>query len=455
MRNIVLIVVDTLRPDRLGCYGYGRPTSPHLDRLAAEGVVFDAMWSASNYTAPAFTSLFTGLHPHEHGIFDFTAQTGGSALHDAVRAAGLQTGGVVTFRFFRNLLRHAWGELEAVTEGRSFDHAKDLPLAVTAGALEWLDRRPADQPFALFLHYDGPHMPYRLPDRFAEFFDSPEAAGVAPDLQAVLFPQHAERLEHQPGPSIHRLIEAVSWGRRRFTPEDLAWLRDKYDASVRYNDEAIGGFLAGLDERGLAEGTIVCVLSDHGEAFCEHGSLGHGGIHLYEEIVRTVGIVRDPGRPAVAGTRCGRPVSHVDVWPTLLRLAGVPWPAAGFSDLGEGADGGAELPVFCQGKAKAAVRRGSLKAILPRPNPGLAGLRRLRILAKMALRRELGVELYDLAADPGETRNLARDRSLAQPLRRLLEEHLATVRPAVAPGGGPDDAERRRIEQEMRDLGYM
>ncbi|MBE0566663.1 MAG: sulfatase [Krumholzibacteria bacterium] len=455
MRNIVLIVVDTLRPDRLGCGGYRRPTSPHLDRLAAEGAVFDAMWSASNYTAPAFTSLFTGLHPHEHGIFDFTAQAGGSAVFDAVRAAGLATGGVVTFRFFRNLLRHAWGELEAVTDGRSFDYAKDLPLAVTDGALEWLDRRDPARPFGLFLHYDGPHMPYRLPPQYAALFDTPEAAGVAPDLVATLFPQQLERLEQKPGPTIFRLIEAVEWGRRRLTPADLAWLRDKYDACVRYNDEAIGRFLAGLTARGLADETVVCVLSDHGEAFCEHGSFSHGGIDLHEEIVRTVGIVRDPGRPAVAGRRFARPVSHVDVWPTLLRLAGVPWPTAGFSDLLDGAPDGDGPPVFCQGKAKAAVRRGNLKAIVARPNPGLARTARLRTFAKLALRRRLGTQLYDLAADPGETRNLAHDRALAAPLRRLLREHLATVRPAVAAGAGPDEAERRRIEQEMRDLGYL
>lgn len=455
MKNIVLIVVDTLRPDRLGCYGYGRPTSPHLDGLAAGGIRFESMWSASNFTAPAFTSLFTGLHPHEHGVFDFTAQVGGSALHDAIRAARMQTGAVTTFRFFNNLLRHIWGETEVVTQGRSTNYAKDLPLAVTAGGLDWLDRRDPGRPFALFLHYDGPHMPYRLPDAYATRFDSPEAAGVAPDLVAMLFPQDAEQLDRSTGQTIHKLIETVDWGRRGLTPADLAWLRDKYDASVRYNDDAVGGLLAGLDARGLADDTVICVLSDHGEAFCEHGSFTHGGIHLYEEIIRTVGIVRDPARPGVAGRSSTRPVSQVDVWPTLLRLAGVPWPTAGFSDLFDGASDGEGAPVFCQGKAKVAVRHGRLKQIRPQPNRGLGRLQRLRTWAKLALRRELGAELYDLAADPGETRNLHRDRALAAPLGRLLDEHLATVRPAIVAVGGPDEAERRRIEQEMRDLGYL
>ncbi|HPF69803.1 MAG TPA: hypothetical protein PLQ13_03955, partial [Candidatus Krumholzibacteria bacterium] len=100
-------------------------------------------------------------------------------------------------------------------------------------------------------------------------------------------------------------------------------------------------------------------------------------------------------------------------------------------------------------------RRGGLKFIRPQPNPGLHGAARLRTLAKLALRRELKSELFDLAADPGETRNLGRGRAEARELGRLLDAHLARVRPRIDGGAGPDEAERRRIEQEMRDLGYM
>ena len=133
----------------------------------------------------------------------------------------------------------------------------------------------------------------------------------------------------------------------------------------------------------------------------------------------------------------------------------LPWPTAGFSDIFDGAGDGQGEPVFCQGKAKVAVRNGPLKLIRPQPSRGLGRLQRLRAWGKLALRRELGAELYDLAADPGETRNLHRDRALAAPLGRLLDRHLATVRPAISAVGGPDEAERRRIEQEMRDLGYL
>ncbi len=125
MKNILLIVVDTLRPDHLGCYGYHRPTSPCLDDLAEQGAVLESLWSPSNFTAPAFTSLFTGLYPHQHGVFDFTMQAPSSPIHDLLKHNDVRMGGVVSFRFFGNLLRKIWGDVEAVTDTRSFDYSKD------------------------------------------------------------------------------------------------------------------------------------------------------------------------------------------------------------------------------------------------------------------------------------------------------------------------------------------
>jgi arylsulfatase len=452
MKNILLIVVDTLRPDHLGCYGYGRDTSPHLDALAAGGLKLDALWSAANFTAPAFTSLFSGLHPHEHGVFEFTRKATASAVHAAMREAGVQTGGVVAFRFFKNLLAEIWGPIEAVTDGRSFDYAKDLPLAVTEGATDWLRARDEEKPFCLFVHYDGPHMPYRLPDSHAGLFDTVPVGDADPELVAALFPQDQERLPEGTWgktSSLFRLLDDIDWGRRRLDDATRQWMVDKYDASVRYNDEAIGRLLGELAELGLADHTLVCVLSDHGEAFLEHGSIAHGGVHLYEEIIRTVGLVRDPGCPEEAGRTVGRATSHVDVLPALMRRAGMladggddPWAA-----------GAPERPVFCEGKAMVAVRRGDEKLLRPLPNPALPRGQRWRTWLKLAMRRQLGRELYDLAADPGEKRNLAGDRGRRAPLERLLREHLRRSRSLASSLAGDD--ERRRIEEEMKRLGYM
>ncbi|MCP4574608.1 MAG: sulfatase [bacterium] len=457
MKNIVLIAVDTLRPDHLGCYGYGRETSPVLDGLAQRGVVLDALWSASNFTAPAFTSLFTGLYPHQHGIFDFHSRAPRSIIHEQLIGAGYQTGAVVTFRFFQHLLAGIWGPVEAVTDTRSHDYAKDLPLAVSASACEWLDRRDASRPFALFLHYDGPHMPYRLPAEHAGLFDEVPDSAVPDEWRRALYPQEHEMLEKADA-SVFSLLKGVNWGRRRISPETLAWIRDKYDAAVRYNDDAVGRVLEHLERSGLAEETVICVVSDHGEAFLEHGEMGHGAMHLHEEVIRTVGILAGAG---VDAGRVSMPLSHIDLWPALLDLGGVagsdatPVPrltdALGSDDRCT-ADAG---PVFCQGKFRIAVRRGNLKYIRPYPSPTLSRYRRLRLWVKMLLNRRVRSECYNLDKDPSERVSLIGDAELWRPLAADLRAHLRSDGPSLGQAESADESERKRIEQEMKDLGYM
>ena len=461
MQNVLLIVVDTLRPDHLGCYGYGRDTSPHLDALARQGVVLDAIWSASNFTAPAFTSLFTGLYPHHHGVFDFTAQARHSLLATALAAGGVETAGVVAFRFFQNLLKNVWGPVEAVTDTRSFNYSKNLPFDVTDSAMAWLDGRPEPQkPFCLFVHYDGPHMPFRLPDAAAEVFHSPGAEHVAPEVRDQLFPQ-AERLDDAGNKSsMYRFMKDVNWGRRELSPESLAWIVDLYDCSVRYNDAAIGKLLDHLEERNLAQDTVVVVISDHGEEFMEHGGFAHGGIHLYEEIVRTVGIIRVPGQ-APGGHRAEQPFSQVDLLPTVFKTAGldtVPEQLGSpqLADLLGGArPEWATPPVFCHGKSKIAMRQGNHKIILPRPNPSLSRLTRLKMWLNMGLQGKLARELFDLAGDPEEKKNLFSRKDLRKPLLDTLHRHLSAKVPELNLNREVDEAERERIEKEMRDLGYM
>ncbi len=194
MRNIVLIVVDTLRADHLGCYGYERPTSPFLDSLANKSLVLDSLYSASNFTAPAFTSLFTASYPSRHGIFDFYAQAKSSPVKKCLDANETLLEAIVSFRFFPNLLARIWGKVENVADTRSFDYSKELPQAVSDGAIEWFQNHGEINPFCLFLHYDGPHIPYRLPDDYADIFDTADAGKVDPAFVNAFFPQHIERM---------------------------------------------------------------------------------------------------------------------------------------------------------------------------------------------------------------------------------------------------------------------
>lgn len=455
MKNILLIVIDTLRPDHLGCYGYERPTSPNLDALAAAGTRLDALWSVSNFTAPAFTSLFTGLHPHHHGVFDFTAQALSSPLQGALDSSGMRTAGVVTFRFFGNLLKNIWGPIEAVTDTRGFDFSKNLPFDVTDSSLEWMDKHGREQPFCLFVHYDGPHTPFRLPDEDAAVFAEPFAGAADPAVRDLLFPR-AEKLDNDRNKtSMYRFMKDVNWGRRRLDEATLRWIIAMYDAAVRYNDRAVGKLLTGLDQLGLADQTIVAVLSDHGEEFLEHGGFAHGGVHLYEEIIRTVGIIRDPDDGSREGRGVSAPASQADMLATLLKLAGAEGlPGTDLDRLLADPDH-RPGPVFCHGKSKIAVRDGDTKLIAPRPNPSLDRLTRLKMWVNMALMRKLRPEIFDLASDPGETSNLYADRGLRHRMRNILREHLAAPPPGPLGGENLSAAERARIEQEMRDLGYM
>ena len=335
MRNIVFIVVDTLRADHLGCYGYERDTSPCLDSLAARGVTLDSLWSASNFTAPAFSTIFTGLPPNVHGVFDFGAQLGNSSIGAAFEKAGMRTGGIVTFRFFRRLLGSIWGDIEAITDTRSFNYDKNSPRAVAESAEEWLEAYGKDGPFCLFLHWDGPHMPYRLPSHYESRFDTVDPSAVDPDALRMLFPQDQERIHGQAGGHVLQMfdwIESVSRGRRELSPETIQWMKDKYDASIRYNDDQIERVLDKLRQLNLDENTVVGVISDHGEEFLDHGFLAHGGIHLYEELIRTAGIVVDPqdggGASALGapGSRLATPRGHIGVLPTLMARAGLELP---------------------------------------------------------------------------------------------------------------------------------
>jgi len=424
LKNILFIVVDTLRPDHLGCYGYKRPTSPCLDALAEKSTVLESLWSASNFTAPAFTSLFTGLYPHQHGVFDFTAQAPQSPIYDLFKHNKTQTAGVVTFRFFQNLLNRIWGDIEAVTDTRSFNHSKDLPQAVTDSSLVWLEEHGKKSPFCLFVHYDGPHLPYRLPEEYADIFDTISPEAVDADFLKLFFPQDLEHLDETSGGhsvSMFKLLEDINWHKRKVSPEALQWLVDKYDASIRYNDQVIGDLLAGVDSLGLADDTIVVVLSDHGEEFMEHGAIGHGGIHMNEEIIRTVGIIHEPGGPA--GSRVKQPLSQVDVFPTLLEMAGakdIPahWQGRSFAQLASSGKYSAPHagPVFCHGKSKIAVSNSTHKFIKTNPTQVLGAMARVKLYGKMFLRRELKSEIYDLVADSLELNNLIGNKILRKGL---------------------------------------
>jgi arylsulfatase A-like enzyme len=286
--NLLLLTVDTLRADFLGCYGFAGKNTPNLDRLASQGLLFEDTLTVIGKTGPAFASLFSSLYPPTHG-----ARRNGVRMRDdvPVLAESLRAAGYTTAAFISNwtLKQHLAGthrgfehyDEEFNRERNSFGAVERDAADVTGAALRWLEAVPAERPVFLWVHYSEPHSPY--------------------DLRAQYAPKAAEG-------------EGDSPRSRRY----------KYSSEVGFVDNWIGNLLTRAENRLRPETTLVVFLSDHGESLGEHDYWGHGK-NTHWPNLRIPLILRGPGIPA--GRRVATGASIVDVLPTildLLRLAPLP-----------------------------------------------------------------------------------------------------------------------------------
>ena len=368
---IVLVSIDTLRADHLPVYGYGGVATPGIDRLAADGVVYDNAYAHYPLTLPSHVSLLTGLLPPAHGVRDNSGYRFDAARHPflprLLRAAGYATGGFVSAFVLRaeTGLAADFDVYESAIErepGASLDSGQRPGLATTALALEWL-RAQGSRPAFLFLHLYEPHAPYDPPEPFASRYAS------AP-----------------------------------------------YDGEIATADIVVDGLLRELDRLGIYERAVVALVADHGEGLGDHGEKQHG-IFLYRATVHVPLVLKLPGR-VHAGTRIARPVGLVDVAPTLLALAGAA-PTAGL-------DGRSLLAP----PADAPNARGIYaESYVPRLHFGWSDLQAI-YEERWAFVDAPEPELYDLADDPGQERNVlvqhrreaARLRDVVQGIDRPLAE---------------------------------
>ena len=428
-RNLILISIDTLRADHLDVYGYPRETAPFLAKLAAEGSVFEAVVSAATTTAPSHMTIFTSLQPSVHGLRGNagSAQLAASTptLSESLHAQGFATGAV--------------SEGGGIGLGRGFDRGFDTYIENPASiphrpgtqsavsfprALDWI-QRVGDRRFFLFLHTYEVHGPYQPPAEYESFFrdEGPELAAPA-GLAPTRSPVH-------------------------------------YDREIRYVDDELRRFVAGLEAAGQLDDTLLVVTSDHGEEFLEHGAIGHGSTP-YQEVLEVPLIFRGPGVPA--RRRIDAPVGLVDLMPTLLELLGVPVPAGvsgrSFAELVSGAAADVswrERPLFSE--AWFAHRR-TPAGRLPVAQPTLAVRVGDRKLIRFREGDSFRYEYYDLASDPGEKRDLyAQQPHQAADLRELLDSYEAaavTLRRSLVPVEAAEplalDPDR---EQSLRALGYL
>jgi arylsulfatase A-like enzyme len=429
--NVVLIVVDTLRADGVGCYGASRDTTPAIDELASEGVRFQRAYSTAPWTMPSVGSMFTGTYP---GTCRSTGTWGPLpddmlTLAEVLREEGYATAGIISHfllgsRFNFNQGFEIFIESEANVKNMH-DHVSTE--GVTRRALEVLRQFSAKGgPFFLFAHYFDPHYNYK---RHREYGFAAAGAG---------------RLDgSQPIEKIRQMLPDM-------TGEETAFLRSLYDEEVRHTDFGIGLLTDALRKLGLYENSIVVVVSDHGEEFLEHGWLGHTKT-LYEELVHVPLVIKAPGRGRPGSVIDDR-VSLVSLTPTILDLAGLDIPGqkyhgASFAGLMDGESREGPSYVLCEADFNSTLpddigKETNKKAIVGKDYKLILDV------------RSGNVELFDLGKDPREEHNLAAKRPEA--VERLLPVLEKMVRAAGLPASPPRRSKLSSEEVErLRSLGYI
>jgi len=457
--DIVLVTVDTLRADHLGCYGYFRDTSPAIDALSEECVIFERCIAPMATTLPSHLSLFTGLWPHQHGyvantgavVSPFEPTEGRLPISTILSNAGYTTAAFVSGpTVSRNTGIHAGFDHfdeHAPKKARTFvDRSRPAALTVER-AIRWLrEEAPTEEPVFLWVHFWDPHEP-NLPNEEHEVF----TADAALDAHLARRGVEIEELQDLDAEQKRRLLDVIYArkthdGRRaeqlEVTRDLILSLYDRYDADVHATDAAIGDLIDTLRSTGRWDDAIFCFTADHGQSLGQHAWLEHGTIT--HENVHVPLLIHFPGDAVTQPRAISRTVSLVDVFPTLLArldlesVAAFHAQAAGLDALGPGFD-----------------RPFTLSQRSVRPTRWGAELRFALSDDRFRWYHVPGgdEELYDLEADPGELTNLAAEHpGVCDSFRASLRSTLAD-RPYTLPEGSPDDASRLFLEQ-LEAFGY-
>jgi arylsulfatase A-like enzyme len=419
--NLVLIIVDTLRKDRLGTYGYGRSTSPHLDALAATSVRYDSWFSPSSWTTPAVGALLTSLYPSRLQI-----RTEGSKLQEhfitlpeILRAHGYRTGAVIS----NTLMSGRWGfdqGFEYFDDSLAVEDKRGITSpSVTDKALTFLNGRD-ERPWFLLLHYFDPHADYMGHDEISE------------GDQLPLRSYHG-RLEPGVGIPVMRRMRLEG----RFGPEDLRFVSDLYDGEIGFTDRYLARVLDRLRSLGLFNDTLIVFTADHGEEFLDHGNFGHVRT-LFDELIRVPMLIKLPGQ--TEGRVSQELAGHVDLLPTILEILGIELDheISGVSVLSRersAEEGG--RPVFSE-----TDRRKHLRAVISGE---------FKLVFDVQADR---YQLFDLAKDPKESRDVQREhQATAAKMRGQLH---SWMRNEEANAAARVDVEMTETEKErLRSLGYL
>jgi arylsulfatase A-like enzyme len=425
-QNVILIIVDTLRADHIGCYGYPLGTTPNIDKLAAESIRFENAISAAPWTLPSVGTILSGQYPSVLGIRDSMTRLSGGfpLLAELLKQNDYETCGIIS-----NVMLTA-----STGVGNGFDlYDEDCSAArhrgitsplITQKAISFL-RRPHDKPFLLLIHYFDPHYHYLLHPEY-DFYPTYQG-----DLES--------------GEAIESL-----WGKRQtMSQDDIKYLLALYDSEVAFTDHYLGMLFSEISRLGLDKNSLIVLTSDHGEEFMEKGWIGHT-ITLYQELLHVPLLIKTPRSEAQVVPSY---VGLIDLMPTILNHLGI--------DVPDGLDGEAidleaagsprKRPIFSetfnpQKHRLDAAQKLALRSVL------FDGQK--LILDQIADTRQF----YDLTSDAREQNNLAAQSSqLQEQLQEWLSRYIEYVEQKGKAGSGPATEELFTPEQikQLRSLGYL
>ncbi len=437
--NVILISIDTLRADHLGCYGYARDTSPHIDALSQDGALFINTYASSSWTLPSHVSLLTSQYGVHHQVYhdDERMDPEIPTLAEKFRGHGYTCAAFTGGGFVSSAYGFAKG-FDIYDEGSGGVFHRDSAARLSRAVSEWLDRNQ-DRRFFLFLHTYQTHSPYACPPPYKVMYLNDDSLFGSADL-----------FNHLGGKE--NLYKSLPQDERQN-------LIDLYDGEIRYvDDRFIGPLVSQLKTLGLYDRTFIVFTSDHGEEFFDHGAWGHGQ-SVYDELLKVPLILKFPASK-YRGQRSDTLVSLIDIMPTLLE-------DRGWSQNDLELDGKSLMPIL-EGRETqnriflADIGRNVMQSHVPKKIATNRGSRKF-ILNDQYIEEDLTffqhapkkpdpIELFDLLADPGEHVNVANQNpSLANALLRWINEFYSAARKA--------QTRKAVIEQSVKDqlkaLGYI
>jgi arylsulfatase A-like enzyme len=433
--NVVLITLDTLRADHLGCYGYAHARTPNIDAFAAEALQFERAFSTINTTLPSHAAMLTGQFPRALGVprNSFPVPEDVPVLAELLAEQGYATAAFVSASALHADLGLARGfaTYDQTFDVRGVDQEQRRAEATTRAVLEWWEARPA-KPFFLWVHYFDPHYPYTPPPPYDALYGA-DYNGPADG-------------------SMEYLLRIWGWSGPKITAPaaDLQRLVDLYDGEIAYLDHWLGPLLARLGQDHVREHTLVIIVADHGESLTEHDYLFNHGRRLYEPSIRVPLMLRFPGAMAVSPRTVRDQVQSRDLFATILSIAGIDPPAG---------DSSVDLVPLAHGEPYAggpyafaeASRPWEIEKMYPKMYPNMPKAQMVVAYPwKLIVTPfERTVELYNLDEDPGELTNLAPQHGdRVANLREQLDQWWgAKLRMGVEP-------DPRSLER-LRSLGYI